>query len=66
MRLIKQMTEKDFNYALKSIDQDYKNGLITRDEARESEKELRKIYSSGDVNRNIAKATENSKTMRVL
>ena len=66
MRLIKQMTDKDYRYSLKSIEDDYKNGLITRREADESEKEIKRLYSTGDVNRNIAKATQQSKTMRVL
>ena len=50
------MTYKDFQYSLKSIDNDFNAGRITREQARESTRKLKKAYESGDVNRSIADA----------
>lgn len=52
------MTEADFKYSLKSIDNDVALGKMTREEAYESVKKLKKAYQSGQVNRDIAKAAE--------
>ena len=52
------MTIEDFRYSLKSIDNDFNAGRITREQARESTLKLKKAYQSGQVNRDIAKAAD--------
>jgi len=54
------MTEADFRYSLKSIDNDFNAGRITREQASESTKKLKKAYQSGEVNRSIADAASKS------
>ena len=55
------MTYKDFQYSLKSIDNDFNAGRITREKARESTLKLKKAYETGEVNRGIDKAIEKAK-----
>ena len=55
MRVIKSMGKKEFDFASKSIDQDYRNGAITREEARKELNTLKQRYKSGQVNRDIEK-----------
>ena len=58
MRILKEMTEADFRYSLKSIDNDFNAGRITREQASESTKKLKKAYQTGQANRDIARAAD--------
>lgn len=57
------MTYADYQYSVKSIDKDVKEGRLSREEARRSLDKLKKAYQSGEVNRSIADAASKSKGM---
>lgn len=66
MRIIKEYGYKEFQFAIKSVEDDYKAGRITRDEAKRSTDKIKKLYSTGEVKRNLAKATEGSNNVRII
>jgi hypothetical protein len=66
MRVVRLMNEDSFNYAAKTIDSDFRSGRITREEANRAIKKLKRSYSSGEVNRMIAKAADKSNTIRLI
>ena len=50
-------TKKDFDWNMKSIDDDVKNGTITREQANKSINSIKQAYKTGE-NERLAKKVE--------
>lgn len=66
MRFINLMTKKDFDYAMRTIDEDVQSGAITREEAHKSIQKIKKAYSTNKVNKDIAKAVGKRNNYKIL
>ena len=63
MRVINEMGLKQYQFSAKSIDNDYKAGFITREQAYKQHRKLKESYQKGLVNKRIAEGVNGSKTM---
>lgn len=53
MREIKLMGKKDFDFNMKSLDQELKDGSITKEEAYDSRNKITEAFKSGDNNKRL-------------
>lgn len=65
MRKVRLMTKKDFDWNMKQIDEDYKEGLISREEAKRARDKIKHAYKTNKVNRDIVQTIEQSSTMKL-
>ncbi len=62
---LKALDERDYKFNLMTIDRDYKNGILTREEAFRIKTKMTERFKSGDNNREIEMAARQSKLHRM-
>ena len=58
MKVLKELTEKDFKWNMDTIDAEFKAGVITREQARTSRDKITKAFKTGENNRMVAKSID--------
>lgn len=58
MRIVRRPTYRDFQYNMKEIENDYKRGLITREEARKLKDTITKAFQTKSNLKKLHEAEE--------